>query len=176
MHDIILCTLFLVAPLIHPFNFGEESVNEGDGVSVQCTVSKGDYPLNITWNLNGNPVSKSDGILINRASKRVSTLSIDYVVESQAGNYTCVATNNAATVSYTAKLAVNGTVLSNFVRCSLFSSIISFKSKSLFIPNLFPFMFSRETMLQNSEILYDASAIILVCQSNIGMLKYNQRE
>lgn len=78
---------------------------------MQCTVSKGDYPLNITWNLNGSPVRETDGVVINRASKRVSTMSIDYVVESQAGNYTCVATNNAATVSYTAKLAVNGTFL-----------------------------------------------------------------
>lgn len=130
MHEIFPLVLphlsFLVAPQIHPFDFGEESVNEGDGVSVQCTVSKGDYPLNITWNLNGNAIRETDGILINRASKRVSTLSIDYVIESQAGNYTCVVTNSAATVSYTAKLAVNGTFLNNFVMhiCLAFDHLI----------------------------------------------------
>lgn len=91
-----------------PFDFGEESVNEGDGVSAQCTVSKGDYPLNITWYLNDRLASSLEGILINRASKRVSTLSIDYVLGSHSGNYTCVATNKAASYSYTTVLAVKG--------------------------------------------------------------------
>lgn len=93
-----------------PFDFGEDSVNEGDGVSAQCTVSKGDYPLNITWYLNNKPASSFEGILINRVSKRVSSLSIDYVLERHSGNYTCVAKNEATFDSFTTILAVRGTI------------------------------------------------------------------
>lgn len=103
-----------VSPQIIPFDFGEESVNEGEGVSLQCTVSKGDYPLNITWTLNDRPISSTDGILINRASKRVSTLSIDYVMENHSGNYTCIASNKGASTTHTAFLAVNGIHVLNF--------------------------------------------------------------
>lgn len=98
----------LVPPQIIPFDFGEESVNEGEGVSLQCTVSKGDYPLNITWALNDRPISSTDGIVITRASKRVSTLSIDYVTEHHGGNYTCIASNRGASSTHAAFLAING--------------------------------------------------------------------
>lgn len=106
--------IILVPPQIIPFDFGEESVNEGDGVSVQCSVSKGDYPLNIMWSLNGKSIDTSEGVLIIRASKRVSSLSIDYVLESHAGNYTCIATNRATSAAYTTVLAVNGTDVIDF--------------------------------------------------------------
>lgn len=99
---------FLVPPQILPFEFSEEAVNEGDGVSVQCTVSKGDYPLNITWYLNGLTIQQGDGILVNRASKRVSTLSIDSVQAFHSGNYTCLASNKADATSITRILVVNG--------------------------------------------------------------------
>jgi hypothetical protein len=98
-----------VPPQIIPFDFGEDSVNEGDGVSVQCTVSKGDYPLNITWTLNGKPVAQDEGIGINRVSKRVSTLSIDNVQRNHVGNYSCLASNSAATDAFVTSLVINGT-------------------------------------------------------------------
>lgn len=63
-----------VPPQIIPFEFSEEVVNQGDGVSVTCSVSKGDYPLNITWAHNSVRIKKHMGILTNRVSKRVSTL------------------------------------------------------------------------------------------------------
>lgn len=85
-------------------------MNEGDGVSAQCTVSKGDYPIGISWSLNGIPVNRIEGIVITRASKRVSTLSIDSVTYFLAGNYTCTARNRAANVSFTTILTVNGSL------------------------------------------------------------------
>lgn len=90
------------------FDFGEDSINEGDGVSAQCTVSKGDYPLSIAWTLNDVPANKIAGILIGRVSKRVSTLTIDSVKAEHVGNYTCIASNKAANTSFTTILAVNG--------------------------------------------------------------------
>ncbi|KAI4460603.1 basigin related [Holotrichia oblita] len=95
-----------VPPQILHFDFGEDSVNEGEGVSIQCTVSKGDYPLNITWTQNSFPINSGKGIVVNRVSKRVSTLSIDSVQANHVGNYTCVAGNKAAVVEYTAVLSV----------------------------------------------------------------------
>lgn len=90
------------------FNFGEESVNEGEGVSIQCSVFKGDYPLNVTWTLNSLPIGSNEGILISRTSKRVSSLTIDSVQASHAGNYTCLAGNKAGLRQYTAVLSING--------------------------------------------------------------------
>ncbi|XP_064216098.1 Down syndrome cell adhesion molecule isoform X35 [Tribolium castaneum] len=97
----------MVPPQILPFDFGEDSINEGDGVSVQCTVSKGDYPLNISWTLNGHFIDQTNGIVINRASKRVSTLSIDNVQSTHVGNYTCLASNSASVTTYTTSLFIN---------------------------------------------------------------------
>ncbi|KAF2905043.1 hypothetical protein ILUMI_01126, partial [Ignelater luminosus] len=96
-----------VPPQISPFDFGENSINEGDGVSAHCTVAKGDYPLNITWTLNEKRINKNEGITVTRASKRLSTVSIDYVTHNHIGNYTCIASNKAGSVMYTAALAVN---------------------------------------------------------------------
>lgn len=100
---------FTVPPQINAFEFGEEPFNAGEGVDAQCSISKGDYPVNITWLLNGNRVPEGRGIAIVRVNRRMSTLSVDSVQAIHAGNYTCVATNRAGTVMHTAYLAVNGT-------------------------------------------------------------------
>ncbi|KAK9680807.1 hypothetical protein QE152_g38807, partial [Popillia japonica] len=96
-----------VPPQIAHFDFGKDSIDAGEGVSTQCTAAKGDYPLNITWLLNSKPISLNEGIFINRASKRVSTLSIDNVQANHAGNYTCLVGNMAAVEEYTATLSIN---------------------------------------------------------------------
>lgn len=97
--------------MIFAFGFGDEPVNSGDTISVQCTVSKGDYPLNITWFLNGRELRSGDGISISRNSRRVSSLTVDSVYEMHAGAYKCEASNFAGTASHTAVLKVNGTCL-----------------------------------------------------------------
>lgn len=98
----------LVPPQLQPFTFGEDQVNSGETVSVQCTVLKGDLPLNVTWTLNGNPISSSDGITIMKM-KRFSTLNIDSVQDIHSGNYTCRVGNQAGYASHSAVLNVNGT-------------------------------------------------------------------
>ncbi|KAJ8967482.1 hypothetical protein NQ314_002796 [Rhamnusium bicolor] len=96
-----------VPPQILPFSFGEDSVNSGDVASLQCTVHKGDLPINITWLQNNKPVGYSNGIIMSQASKKVSTLTIDDVQEFHSGNFTCVAQNVAGLSSYSTELHVN---------------------------------------------------------------------
>lgn len=99
----------LVTPQIAPFNFGEEPLNEGDTASVQCIVTKGDSPLNISWYFNGRSLDGSYGIGTTLINKKISSLSIESVQEEHMGDYTCTATNLAGSVSYTSHLTINGT-------------------------------------------------------------------
>lgn len=91
-----------------PFAFGEEPSNFGDSASVQCSVTSGDLPMNIFWTLNGNEIQGWMKILTSKLGKKSTSLNIDYVEGSHAGNYTCVASNKAATVNFTSQLIVNG--------------------------------------------------------------------
>ena len=77
--------------------------------SVQCTVIKGDLPLEITWMFGDHPVGLDQrDIVISSSSKRLMQLTIEDVAAKHAGEYTCVASNAAGSVSQTAVLEVNG--------------------------------------------------------------------
>lgn len=95
-------------PQINAFDFGDLPYNAGEGVDAQCSILKGDYPINITWSLNGGHIIDNRGITIFRVSRRISTISIDSVQAIHTGNYTCIAINAAGTTKHTAHLAVNG--------------------------------------------------------------------
>lgn len=98
-----------MAPQLAPFDFGEDTYNAGDTVSLTCTLTKGDMPVEITWLLNSLPLNSGNGILISRSGKKISILSVDSILGSHRGNYTCVAKNDAGEVSHSAMLHVNGT-------------------------------------------------------------------
>lgn len=90
---------------------GDEPANWGDAVTATCTVFKGDFPIDIQWSLNGKPISHDyPDITISSSSKRVRVLTIDAVAARHAGEYTCSASNAAGGTSYSASLAVNGTI------------------------------------------------------------------
>lgn len=78
-------------------------------VSVLCTVNKGDLPLNITWTLNTNSVNFLHGISAIQTNKRISQLSIESVQAGHAGEYTCIASNNAGTSHQMIYLYINDT-------------------------------------------------------------------
>lgn len=80
-------------------------------VTITCAAFKGDFPINITWSLNGIFVNNIDGISTIKTNKRISQLTIDYVKETHSGTYVCNATNFAGTITYSAHLQVNGTLL-----------------------------------------------------------------
>lgn len=91
-----------------PFSFGEGSLTSGQPVAIQCTVLEGDLPLTLRWAFHGQELSSQMGIAIIKAGARVSILTIDAVAAGHSGDYTCTASNAAASVNYTASLAVNG--------------------------------------------------------------------
>ncbi|XP_076672502.1 Down syndrome cell adhesion molecule 1 isoform X8 [Andrena cerasifolii] len=98
----------MVSPQIAPISFGDEPVNAGDLVSVQCVVTKGDSPLEITWTFDSQPI-RSDrmDVILSSSGKRVKQLTIESVAARHAGEYTCVASNAAGSTSHSAKLDVN---------------------------------------------------------------------
>ncbi|XP_044595785.1 Down syndrome cell adhesion molecule-like protein Dscam2 isoform X3 [Cotesia glomerata] len=98
----------MVAPQILPLSFGDEPVNAGDLASIQCAVSKGDFPLEITWIFKGYPIgSDRSDIIVSDSGKRVKQLTIDAVAARHAGEYTCIASNAAGSSSHSAVLDVN---------------------------------------------------------------------
>lgn len=104
--------LIVVPPQIAPFSFGDEPMNAGDSASVQCSITKGDPPVEIAWLLSGRRIAKNEGIAVMRM-KRLSVISIEHVSEDYAGNYTCSVKNKAGSTEHTALLVVNGTETSN---------------------------------------------------------------
>lgn len=115
---VLFTFLFVVAPQIAFFSFGEEPANAGDTVSVQCTVSKGDFPLDIAWMFQGHLIqSDREDMIVSHSGKRIKQLTIEAVAARHAGEYTCVASNAAGSASHSATLEVNGT----FVPYELYS-------------------------------------------------------
>lgn len=103
-------SLFLVAPQILPFAFGDEPASWGELVSVTCSVTKGDQPIEISWTFNGTPIDSRDSdIVVASTNRKNSVLTIESVAARHAGDYTCTASNRVGATTHTAHLAVNGT-------------------------------------------------------------------
>lgn len=98
----------LVPPRISPFTFGSEAMSYGEFVNVQCTVSGGDVPLNISWTLDNRPFDDYLEVFTTKRGKRINELTIESVAAKHVGNYTCIAINRAGIDNFTAPLRVNG--------------------------------------------------------------------
>jgi Immunoglobulin I-set domain len=85
-----------------------------------CGVSRGDAPLSLRWLKDGEPLPLSLAVNISSLDQYSSLLSIPSLFASHSGDYTCVATNPANEVKFTASLQVKGKVL-------MFSSLLFFK-------------------------------------------------
>ncbi|CAB4056115.1 DSCAML1 [Lepeophtheirus salmonis] len=94
-------------PMIGPFAFPKEVMNEGNFAQLTCVVTSGDLPLSVTWTFHGDKVGTQTGITTTNLGPRLSLLVINSVGYRHRGNYTCQASNNAGHDSYTAKLRVN---------------------------------------------------------------------
>lgn len=103
--------LVLVRPVIVPFNFGEVPSNPGDTAVVNCVVTKGDLPLDISWTFSTETIDSSlhRDITTTPLGTRASVLTINYVSANHQGNYTCIVQNAAGRAEYVATLVVNGT-------------------------------------------------------------------
>lgn len=105
--------IILAPPTVVPFSFGSDPIQSGQVTSVQCIISAGDLPLSVTWAFNDYPLTSSDFVSIAKSGHRISTLAIESVTARQAGNYTCIAHNDAGFASYTSELRVNGLCLNH---------------------------------------------------------------
>lgn len=94
-----------VPPLIQPFDFPPTSI--GKLMYIACVVSSGDMPIRITWRKDGQEIVPSSGITID-TKEFMSSLQISKVSLKHNGNYTCIASNDAATVSTERQLTVTG--------------------------------------------------------------------
>lgn len=98
-------TFLSVPPLIQPFDFPPTSI--GKLMYIACVVSSGDMPIRITWRKDGQEIVPSSGITID-TKEFMSSLQISKVSLKHNGNYTCIASNDAATVSTERQLTVTG--------------------------------------------------------------------
>lgn len=80
-----------------------------------CGVSSGDSPLLLRWLKDGEPLSPSLGANISSLDQYTSLLSIPSLSASHSGDFTCVASNAAAEVKYTANLQVKGIVITKSI-------------------------------------------------------------
>uniref|UniRef100_A0A182V270 Down syndrome cell adhesion molecule n=1 Tax=Anopheles merus TaxID=30066 RepID=A0A182V270_ANOME len=97
-----------VPPKISLINTGENPTFVDEFFQIICTVVHGDLPVDFVWLFNGevNLHSKHvPGVRI-ETRKRGSTLSIEAVRGAHAGNYSCQATNEAASTIATVELIV----------------------------------------------------------------------
>ncbi|KAF4532567.1 hypothetical protein B566_EDAN008491 [Ephemera danica] len=105
----------IVPPRITPFSF-QTDLHVGDRAGVQCFITKGDLPLEIKWQRDGATIAVTPAalsadsrntVVVRQLSAYVSSLSIDELLPEHAANYTCVATNNAASAQHSSQLLVN---------------------------------------------------------------------
>ncbi|XP_034170916.1 cell adhesion molecule Dscam2 isoform X3 [Osmia lignaria lignaria] len=94
-----------VPPKIDPFSF-PANIQEGARIHVACVVSEGDSPLKITWLKDGKQLNSTE-TTTHHFGEYDLTLMIQSATTAHNGNYTCVASNDAAKTSRTASLLVH---------------------------------------------------------------------
>ncbi|GLG93649.1 Down syndrome cell adhesion molecule-like protein Dscam2 [Gryllus bimaculatus] len=148
-----------VPPKIEPFSF-PANIQEGARVHVTCVVSEGDSPLKIEWLKDGRALAAEDAASISTYQIGDYDLALRLVsaAPDHNGNYTCVATNEAASTSYTALLLVHGNPVISAVFIAAASSPSPKKRKKILLssdsdstclilpvpPRIAPFSFNND--------------------------------
>ncbi|VVC95270.1 unnamed protein product [Leptidea sinapis] len=86
---------------------GAYTCTEGKRAQVSCSVISGDMPVHFLWLKDNGPIPSSLQVE-ERAADFFSNLVFKEVSARHSGSYTCVASNSAAKVNYTAELVVKG--------------------------------------------------------------------
>ncbi|RWS11782.1 Down syndrome cell adhesion molecule-like protein Dscam2, partial [Dinothrombium tinctorium] len=107
-----LYVIVFVRPVIDAFSFSN-SLHQGQRYNVLCSVTKGDPPVVINWLKDGKPIAKATndpqfaGINIIHVTEFSSTLIFESLRPEHKGNYTCVASNIAGSVSHNASMVIH---------------------------------------------------------------------
>ncbi|KAM7308571.1 hypothetical protein ISCGN_012205 [Ixodes scapularis] len=91
-------------PRLQPFTFPSD-VKPGSRISTHCLTSSGGSEVALSWLKDGRDVGDTKNVFV-ETNKGLSTILIDPVDISNAGNYTCIAKNRAGFDSFTAILDV----------------------------------------------------------------------
>ncbi|XP_053618370.1 cell adhesion molecule Dscam2-like isoform X1 [Plodia interpunctella] len=91
-------------PRIAGFGFPTDLV-EGSSIQVLCGITSGDKPVYFSWLKDGQHIPSSLQVQ-EKSLDEFSFLIFSHVSSKHSGEYTCVASNSAAEVNHTARLAV----------------------------------------------------------------------
>ncbi|CAB3241311.1 unnamed protein product [Arctia plantaginis] len=91
-------------PRIAGFTFPTDLV-EGSSIQVLCGITSGDKPVYFSWLKDGQHISPTLQVQ-EKSLDEFSFLIFSHVTSKHSGEYTCVASNSAAEVNHTARLAV----------------------------------------------------------------------
>ncbi|KAM7292171.1 Down syndrome cell adhesion molecule homolog [Ixodes scapularis] len=95
----------MIPPVVNPFAFPSD-LTEGKRAGAACIVSDGDLPISVEWRKDGLPLAPALRASVAEANDYTSFLSFAAVRQSHSGNYTCVASNPAASANFTAPMVV----------------------------------------------------------------------
>lgn len=115
--------LFSVPPKLAPFAISDEPLHLGDYFQLTCAVVHGDFPYNITWYFNDEPITYIDGVTILMHGKRSSSLNIESVSAAHPGNYSCVSSSIAGRASISTTLSIRGLCLLIQFSLSVYASL-----------------------------------------------------
>ncbi|CAG9581983.1 unnamed protein product [Danaus chrysippus] len=91
-------------PKIAGFQFPADLV-EGSSIQVLCGITSGDKPVYFSWLKDGQHIPSNLQVQ-EKSLDEFSFLIFSHVTSKHSGDYTCVASNTAAEVNHTARLAV----------------------------------------------------------------------
>lgn len=105
------CVCVAVKPEVEPFSITDSTLNEGGSTKILCSASSGDTPMHFSWTVDGRRLADAangDRLKVQRLDELTSLLSLTKASPENAGNYSCVARNEAGSASRTATLKVMG--------------------------------------------------------------------
>ena len=103
-----------VKPEVEPFSITDSTLNEGGSAKILCSASSGDTPMHFLWTVDDRlltDVANGDHLRVQRLDELTSLLSLTKASPGDAGNYTCVAQNEAGSALRTATLKVMGKII-----------------------------------------------------------------
>ncbi|CAN7983559.1 unnamed protein product, partial [Ixodes pacificus] len=100
----LLFSVTAEVPKVQPFIF-PPTVKPGSRVSAMCSTTSGGSQVTLSWLKDGKDISGMKNVVID-TKRGLSTILIEPVEISNAGNYTCIAKNRAGFDSFTVFLDV----------------------------------------------------------------------